>query len=113
MNSKTPLTTEDGRKTKGLIFLDGMFQPDPLLADPAAVKEFTAANESAQKMPTPQSEVSHNGITIRAETTDEFAFEGDGSVTGQEGFGSFFMAGGLVSPFWEPAPILGSGSQRG
>ena len=101
---ESPLTTEDGRETKGLIFQDGMFQPAPLFADPAAVKDFVAANESAEKMPNPQSEVSHNGITIRAETFDEFSFEGKGSTTGQEGFGTFFMAGGLVSPFWDPAP---------
>lgn len=99
LNIDKPLKDVNGDMTRGIVFRNGMFTPDEQLSTTEAAAAFMERNDSAEELKGAQA-AAFAGYSVVAETADEIAFVG----TGDDGFGTFFIAGQAVSPFWNPTP---------
>lgn len=99
LNIDKPLKDVNGDMTRGIVFRNGMFTPDEQLSTTEAAEAFMERNDSAEELKGAQA-AAFAGYSVVAETADEIAFVG----TGDDGFGTFFIAGQAVSPFWNPTP---------
>lgn len=99
LNIDKPLKDVNGDMTRGIVFRNGMFTPDEQLSTTEAAAAFMERNDSAEELKGAQA-TAFAGYSVVAETADEIAFVG----TGDDGFGTFFIAGQAVSPFWNPTP---------
>lgn len=99
LNIDKPLKDVNGDMTRGIVFRNGMFTPDEQLSTTEAAEAFMERNDSAEELKGAQA-TAFAGYSVVAESADEIAFVGatDG------GFGTFFIAGQAVSPFWNPTP---------
>lgn len=99
LNIDKPLKDVNGDMTRGIVFRNGMFTPDEQLSTTEVAAAFMERNDSAEELKGAQA-TAFAGYSVVAETADEIAFVG----TGDDGFGTFFIAGQAVSPFWNPTP---------
>lgn len=99
LNIDKPLKDVNGDMTRGIVFRNGMFTPDEQLSTTEAAEAFMERNDSAEELKGAQA-TAFAGYSIVAESADEIAFVG----ATDDGFGTFFIAGQAVSPFWNPTP---------
>ena len=99
LNIDKPLKDVNGDMTRGIVFRNGMFTPDEQLSTPEAAQAFMERNDSAEGLKGAQA-AAFAGYSVVAESADEIAFVG----ATDDGFGTFFIAGQAVSPFWNPTP---------
>ena len=99
LNIDKPLKDVNGQMTRGIVFRNGMFTPDEQLSTTEAAEAFMERNDSAEELKGAQATV-FAGYSVVAESADEIAFVG----ATEDGFGTFFIAGQAVSPFWNPTP---------
>lgn len=99
LNIDKPLKDVNGQMTRGIVFRDGMFTPDEQLSTTEAAEAFMERNDSAEELKGAQA-TAFAGYSVVAESADEIAFVG----ATDDGFGTFFIAGQAVSPFWNPTP---------
>lgn len=99
LNIDKPLKDVNGDMTRGIVFRNGMFTPDEQLSTTEAAEAFMERNDSAEELKGAQATV-FAGYSVVAEAADEIAFVG----ATDDGFGTFFIAGQAVSPFWNPTP---------
>ena len=99
LNIDKPLKDVNGGMTRGIVFRNGMFTPDEQLSTPEAAEAFIERNDSAEELKGAQA-AAFAGYSVVAESADEIAFVG----ATDDGFGTFFIAGQTVSPFWNPTP---------
>ncbi|MDK8806096.1 hypothetical protein QP989_07850 [Corynebacterium pseudodiphtheriticum] len=99
LNIDKPLKDVNGDMTRGIVFRNGMFTPDEQLSTTEAAEAFMERNDSAEELKGAQA-TAFAGYSVVAESADEIAFVG----ATDDGFGTFFIAGQAVSPFWNPTP---------
>lgn len=99
LNIDKPLKDVNGEMTRGIVFRNGMFTPDEQLSTTEAAEAFMERNDSAEELKGAQA-TAFAGYSVVAESADEIAFVG----ATDDGFGTFFIAGQAVSPFWNPTP---------
>ncbi|CAM2810426.1 hypothetical protein [Corynebacterium propinquum] len=99
LNIDKPLKDVNGDMTRGIVFRNGMFTPDEQLSTTEAAEAFMERNDSAEELKGAQA-TAFAGYSVVAESADEIAFVG----ATEDGFGTFFIAGQAVSPFWNPTP---------
>lgn len=99
LNIDKPLKDVNGDMTRGIVFRNGMFTPDEQLSTTEAAEAFMERNDSAEELKGAQA-IAFAGYSVVAESADEIAFVG----ATDDGFGTFFIAGQAVSPFWNPTP---------
>ncbi|RUP94315.1 hypothetical protein [Corynebacterium pseudodiphtheriticum] len=99
LNIDKPLKDVNGDMTRGIVFRNGMFTPDEQLSTTEAAEAFMERNDSAEELRGAQA-TAFAGYSVVAESADEIAFVG----ATDDGFGTFFIAGQAVSPFWNPTP---------
>lgn len=99
LNIDKPLKDVNGDMTRGIVFRNGMFTPDEQLSTTEAAEAFMERNDSAEELKGAQA-TAFAGYSVVAESADEVAFVG----ATDDGFGTFFIAGQAVSPFWNPTP---------
>ena len=99
LNIDKPLKDVNGDMTRGIVFRNGMFTPDEQLSTTEAAEAFMERNDSAEELKGAQA-TAFAGYSVVAEAADEIAFVG----ATDDGFGTFFIAGQAVSPFWNPTP---------
>ncbi|ERS40160.1 MULTISPECIES: hypothetical protein [Corynebacterium] len=99
LNIDKPLKDVNGGMTRGIVFRNGMFTPDEQLSTTEAAEAFMERNDSAEELKGAQA-TAFAGYSVVAESADEIAFVG----ATDDGFGTFFIAGQAVSPFWNPTP---------
>lgn len=99
LNIDKPLKDVNGDMTRGIVFRNGMFTPDEQLSTTEAAEAFMERNDSAEELKGAQA-AAFAGYSVVAESADEIAFVG----ATDDGFGTFFIAGQAVSPFWNPTP---------
>ncbi|MDK4328359.1 hypothetical protein QPX56_06180 [Corynebacterium pseudodiphtheriticum] len=99
LNIDKPLKDVNGDMTRGIVFRNGMFTPDEQLSTTEAAEAFIERNDSAEELKGAQA-TAFAGYSVVAESADEIAFVG----ATDDGFGTFFIAGQAVSPFWNPTP---------
>ena len=99
LNIDKPLKDVNGDMTRGIVFRNGMFTPDEQLSTTEAAEAFMERNDSAEELKGAQA-TTFAGYSVVAESADEIAFVG----ATDDGFGTFFIAGQAVSPFWNPTP---------
>ncbi|WKS31105.1 hypothetical protein NLL45_06005 [Corynebacterium propinquum] len=99
LNIDKPLKDVNGDMTRGIVFRNGMFTPDEQLSTTEAAEAFMERNDSAEELKGAQA-AAFAGYSVVAESADEIAFVG----ATEDGFGTFFIAGQAVSPFWNPTP---------
>lgn len=99
LNIDKPLKDVNGDMTRGIVFRNGMFTPDEQLSTTEAAEAFMERNDSAEELKGAQA-TEFAGYSVVAESADEIAFVG----ATEDGFGTFFIAGQAVSPFWNPTP---------
>ena len=99
LNIDKPLKDVNGDMTRGSVFRNGMFTPDEQLSTTEAAEAFIERNDSAEELKGAQA-TAFAGYSVVAESADEIAFVG----ATDDGFGTFFIAGQAVSPFWNPTP---------
>lgn len=99
LNIDKPLKDVNGDMTRGVVFRNGMFTPDEQLSTTEAAEAFMERNDSAEELKGAQA-TAFAGYSVVAESADEIAFVG----ATDDGFGTFFIAGQAVSPFWNPTP---------
>lgn len=99
LNIDKPLKDVNGDMTRGIVFRNGMFTPDEQLSTTEAAAAFMERNDSAEELKGAQA-TAFAGYSVVAESADEIAFVG----ATEDGFGTFFIAGQAVSPFWNPTP---------
>lgn len=99
LNIDKPLKDVNGDMTRGIVFRNGMFTPDEQLSTTEAAEAFMERNDSAEELKGAQA-TAFAGYSVVAEAADEIAFVG----ASDDGFGTFFIAGQAVSPFWNPTP---------
>ena len=99
LNIDKPLKDVNGYMTRGIVFRNGMFTPDEQLSTTEAAEAFMERNDSAEELKGAQA-TAFAGYSVVAESADEIAFVG----ATDDGFGTFFIAGQAVSPFWNPTP---------
>lgn len=99
LNIDKPLKDVNGEMTRGIVFRNGMFTPDEQLSTTEAAEAFMERNDSAEELKGAQA-TAFAGYSVVAESADEIAFVG----ATEDGFGTFFIAGQAVSPFWNPTP---------
>ena len=99
LNIDKPLKDVNGDMTRGIVFRNGMFTPEEQLSTTEAAEAFMERNDSAEELKGAQA-TAFAGYSVVAESADEIAFVG----ATDDGFGTFFIAGQAVSPFWNPTP---------
>ncbi|MDK4252066.1 hypothetical protein QPX11_06980 [Corynebacterium propinquum] len=99
LNIDKPLKDVNGDMTRGIVFRNGMFTPDEQLSTTEAAEAFMERNDSAEELKGAQA-TAFAGYSVVAESADEIAFVG----ATEDSFGTFFIAGQAVSPFWNPTP---------
>ena len=99
LNIDKPLKDVNGDMTRGIVFRNGMFTPDEQLSTTEAAEAFMERNDSAEELKGAQA-TAFAGYSVVAESADEIAFVG----ATEDGFGTLFIAGLAVSPFWNPTP---------
>ncbi len=99
LNIDKPLKDVNGDMTRGIVFRNGMFTPDEQLSTTEAAEAFMERNDSAEELKGAQA-TAFAAYSVVAESADEIAFVG----ATDDGFGTFFIAGQAVSPFWNPTP---------
>lgn len=99
LNIDKPLKDVNGDMTRGIVFRNGMFTPDEQLSTTEAAEAFMERNDSAEELKGAQA-TAFAGYSVVTESADEIAFVG----ATDDGFGTFFIAGQAVSPFWNPTP---------
>ena len=99
LNIDKPVKDVNGALTRGIVFRNGMFTPDEQLATTEAAEAFMERNESAEELKGAQI-ATFADYSVVAESADEIGLVG----ANEDGFGTFFIAGQAISPFWNPTP---------
>lgn len=99
LNIDKPVKDVNGALTRGIVFRNGMFTPDEQLSTTEAAEAFMERNESAEELKGAQI-ATFADYSVVAESADEIGLVG----ANEGGFGTFFIAGQAISPFWNPTP---------